>query len=119
MGNGHGKFLCLTLSQTRERVGKGQNERDFRERVGKGRLKSADFLGKGSGKGQHLRSNFQNIVGKGGKGSFERDYAFFASSNGLIPAELSSASLYGFSNFRFKELREPFSMAMNFSSIRI
>ena len=57
-------------------MGKGQIERDFWERVGKGRLIFGDFLGKGSGKGQILRSNFAKVSGKGGKGSFERDYSF-------------------------------------------
>jgi hypothetical protein len=73
MGKGHGKFECLTLSHDWERVGKGQIERDFRERVGKGRLRFDDFSGKGSGKGQNSRSNFPITSGKGGKGSNERN----------------------------------------------
>ena len=63
----------MTLSRVWERVGKGQSERDFWERVGKGQTDFQNKFGKGSGKGQNSRSNFQNISGKGGKGSIERD----------------------------------------------
>lgn len=73
MGNGHGNLMPLTLSRVWERVGKGQNERDFRERVGKGHLRFENKFGKESGKGQNLRLNSYQSLGKGGKGSFERD----------------------------------------------
>jgi hypothetical protein len=73
VGNGHGHLMMLTLSRDWERVGNGQIERYFRERVGKGQPRFDDFFGKGSGKGQHSRLNFLNILGKGGKGSSERD----------------------------------------------
>ena len=56
-------------------MGKGQNEREFWERVGKGRCQMSHYLGKGLGKGHFLRSNFELFSGKGGKGSFERNYA--------------------------------------------
>ena len=72
LGNGHGHLMVLTLSRDWERVGKGQIERDFRERVGKGRLRIDEILGKGSGKGQILSVIFLKSLGKGGKGSIER-----------------------------------------------
>ena len=79
MGKGHGKFGCLTLSRDWERVGKGQSEREFRERVGKGQNYFDNKFGKGSGKVHNLRSIFVSIAGKGGKGSIERDYPRSAS----------------------------------------
>ena len=65
--------MVLTLSRDWERVGKGQNERDFRERVGKGQRQAHIVCGKGSGKGRILSVIFSQSLGKGGKGSFERD----------------------------------------------
>ena len=73
VGKGHGHLMVLTLSRDWERVGKGQIERDFRERVGKGRLRIDEILGKGSGKGQILSVIFLKSLGKGGKGSIERN----------------------------------------------
>jgi len=73
LGNGHGHLMVLTLSRDWERVGKGQIERDFRERVGKGQREAHIVCGKGSGKGQILSVYFPQSLGKGGKGSFERD----------------------------------------------
>ena len=72
---GHGQIGCLTPSRLWEGVGRGQIEREFWEGVGRGHFEIEQIFGKGSGRGQYLRSNIELFLGRGGKGSNERDYA--------------------------------------------
>jgi len=74
-GRSHGQMEDLTSSRVWDEVGRGQNEREFRDEVGRGQIQLRKIGGTRSGRGHFLRSNNEFFSGRSGTRSNERNYA--------------------------------------------